>query len=342
MKKLMNTLYILSDDVYIKQDGENIVVMRGTEVLGRYPFHIFDNVVSFSYKGASPALMGACVKRSIGISFYSPNGKFLARATGMSCGNILLRKEQFRIAETKEARMEYARNIILGKAFNCRWVLERTVRDNGMRVDADSIKKVSEEIQQRIKEIQGCSELDSLRGKEGEIASRYFSVFDHMIINQKDDFSFKQRNRRPPRDNINALLSFMYTILTNECGNALEGVGLDAYSGFLHTDRPGRKSLALDLVEEFRGAIADRFVLTLVNKRIINKTHFIDQGNSIYLNSEGREKFFKAWQQKKKEIITHPFLNEKVPWGLVPHIQAMLMARTVRGDLESYPPFLWK
>lgn len=343
MKKLLNTLYVMSEDVYLALDGENIVILRDEETAGRFPLHTLENIVSFSYKGASPALMGACVRKGIALSFYSPRGKFLARTCGMSSGNVLLRKEQYRISDDAEKSLAYAKNMILGKVFNCRWSLERTVRDHGLRINTERVKTVSEELYDGLCKIRRCETLDSLRGIEGELASRYFYVFDELIINQKEDFSFHGRSRRPPLDNINALLSFAYTILGSECAGALEGVGLDAYVGFLHQDRPGRKSLSLDLLEELRGIMADRFVLTLVNKRIIKAGHFDRQNEgAVLLNEAGRKQFLSAWQQRKAETITHPFLGEKVQWGLVPYVQAMLLARTIRGDLDSYPPFMWK
>ena len=285
----------------------------------------------------------ACAERKILLSFYTPRGRFLARTTGMSAGNILLRKEQYRISDDESRSLPYAKNMILGKVFNCRWCLERTLRDYSMRLDGERMKQVSGEMQRGLDNIRNCSSLETLRGIEGEMASRYFSVFNQMVLNQKDDFMFQGRNRRPPQDNLNALLSFAYSILGNECSSALEGVGLNAYAGFLHQDRPGRQSLALDLMEELRAVMADRFVLSLVNRKMVQANHFNRQGDgAVLMNEEGRKIFLSAWQQRKKETLTHPFLGEKIPWGLVPHVQSMLLARTVRGDLDEYPPFLWK
>lgn len=343
MKKLLNTLYVLSEDVYLALDGENVVILRDAETAGRFPLHTLEQIVSFSYKGASPALMGACARKEIGLSFFSPQGRFLARTSGIPYGNVLLRKEQYRISDDVDRSLSYAKAMILGKVFNCRWSLERTVRDHGLRVDIERIKEISGQLHQGISGIRTCDTLDSLRGIEGELASRYFAVFDDLIINQKEDFRFRGRNRRPPLDKVNALLSFAYTLLGNDCAGALEGVGLDAYVGFLHSDRPGRKSLALDMMEELRGIMADRFVLSLINRKIMKAVHFETQADgAVLLNEDGRKQFLSAWQQRKKEMITHPFLEEKLCWGLVPHIQAMLLARTIRGDLEGYPPFLWK
>lgn len=343
MRKLLNTLYITSEDVYLALDGENIVVLREEETVGRFPLHTLENIVSFSYKGASPALMGACAGKQINLSFYTPRGRFLARTTGMSAGNVLLRKEQYRISDDESRSLAYAQNMIFGKVFNCRWCLERTVRDHGLRIDAESVKDASNILYRGLEDIRKCESLDSLRGMEGELASRYFSVFDQLVLNQKEDFAFRGRSRRPPMDNMNALLSFGYSILANECAGALEGAGLDAYVGFLHQDRPGRKSLSLDLMEELRAAMVERFVLSLVNRRMVCGNHFDRQGDgAVLLNDQGRKTFLSAWQERKRDVITHPFLGEKIPWGLVPYVQAMLLARTIRGDLEEYPPFLWK
>ncbi len=343
MIKLLNTLYVLSEDVYLKLDGENVVVCRDDTTLGRYPLHTLCNIVCFSYKGASPSLMGKCAENCIGLSFFTPNGRFLANVYGESNGNILLRKEQYRISDDESRALGYAKNMIIGKIYNEKWCLERTKRDHPMRVDVDKMSGVSENLTQFLNNINEVKNMDSLRGIEGKAALQYFSCFDDLILNQKDDFTFTERNRRPPKDNVNALLSFVYILLSNECSSALEGAGLDPYSGFMHTDRPGRKSLALDLVEELRGSIGDRFVLTLINTKMIRNEHFTKQeAGGVLLSEQGRKVVISEWQKHKKEKITHPFLNEKIEWGLVPHVQAMLLARTIRGDLSEYPPFLWK
>lgn len=343
MRRLLNTLYIISEDNYLSLDGENVVVQNGDKKLARYPLHTLENIVCFSYKGASPSLMGACCERGVGLCFFSPHGRFLSRVTGKEYGNVLLRKEQYRISDSEERSCKYARNMILGKVYNSRWSLERTLRDHRLRVDTEKISGISQELKKGLSDIRASENLEHLRGIEGELASRYFSVYDNLIINQKEDFFFQRRNRRPPTDNVNALLSFSYTILTNEVANALYSVGLDPYVGFMHRERPGRMSLALDMVEEFRAILADRFVLTMINKQIIQACHFQKQGDgAILLTEAGRKQFFSAWQQRKKEQITHPFIKEKVEWGLIPYVQALLLARTIRGDLEQYPPFMWK
>lgn len=343
MRKLLNTLYVMTENCYLTLDGENIVIQDDEKLLGRFPLHTLENITCFTYKGASPALMGACAERKIGMSFFSPRGKFLARITGKEYGNVLLRKEQYRISDSEVNSIPYAKNMITGKIFNCKWCIERTLRDHAYRVDAGKLKQSSALLYAVLPNIDNISNLNALRGIEGKAAEQYFSVFDELILNQKENFFFQTRNRRPPLDNVNALLSFTYTILAGDCANALESVGLDSYVGFMHRDRPGRTSLALDLMEELRPVLGDRFVLTLINTKIIKPEHFEKQkSNAVFLNDEGRKVFFNAWQNHKKEKITHPFLKEKIEWGLVPYVQALLLARTIRGDLEEYPPFLWK
>ncbi len=343
MRKLLNTLYVMTEDCYLTLDGENIVVLNGEKAIGRFPLHTLENIICFSYKGTSPALMGACAERHVGLSFFTPGGRFLARAVGKEYGNVLLRKEQYRISDEEVRSHVYAKNMIVGKVFNSRWSVERTLRDHAYRVDVEKLKRVSGALYEVLPQIQNSSGLDELRGLEGKAAEQYFSVFNEMILNQKEDFVFETRNRRPPLDYVNAVLSFAYTILGGECANALMSVGLDPYVGFMHRDRPGRTSLALDLMEELRPVLGDRFVLTLINTKALRAEHFEKQKDqAVLLNEDGRKVFFNAWQNHKKETITHPFLKEKMEWGLVPYVQALLLARTIRGDLEEYPPLLWK
>lgn len=342
-RKLLNTLYVMTEDAYLTLDGENVVVVNGDTTLGRVPLHTLENIICFTYKGASPAFMGACADRKIGLCFYSPRGKFLARISGKEYGNVLLRKEQYRISDSLERSTLYAKNMILGKVYNCRWNIERTIRDHALRVNMDRLRTASQTLKDGYQKIPIVQEMDELRGTEGKLAECYFGIFDELILNQKEEFVFKNRNRRPPLDNVNALLSFSYTVLANDCANALESVGLDPYVGFMHRDRPGRKSLALDLMEELRAVSGDRFVLTLINMKKINGSHFDKQKDgAVYLNDKGRKIFFSEWQTRKREKITHPYLKEKIEWGLVPYVQALLLARTIRGDLDEYPPFFWK
>ncbi len=343
MKKLLNTLYVMSEDAYLTLDGENVVVKRGDSVTARYPLHTLESIMSFSYAGASPSLMGACAEREVNLAFFTPRGKFLARTTGITHGNVLLRQTQYRIADNPEKSVEIAKCFILGKVYNCRHSVERTRRDHGMRVDDNILRIASDQLKSYIPMISGATDTDSLRGFEGVAANAYFDAFDEMILGDKELFRFTTRNRRPPLDPTNALLSFAYSILTNDCASALESVGLDSYVGFMHTARPGRKSLALDLMEELRPCIADRFVLTLINNRQLHKKDFdfLDSG-AVIMSDDARKTLLKAWQEHKREEITHPYLGEKIPWGLVPAVQAQLLSRYLRGDLDAYPPFLWK
>lgn len=343
MKHLLNTLYITSPNKYLSLEGENVVILENQEEIGRIPLHNLQAIITFGYTGASPALMGMCAQRNIELTFMSGNGHFLARVSGEVKGNVTLRKQQYRISDNTEQSIKLARNFITCKVYNCRWVLERAVRDYSLRIDTDSIKKKSKILYQSLEKIRTCKTSAQLLGLEGEAAAVYFSVFDELILQQKEDFTFQGRNRRPPLDNINAMLSFAYSLLTGMCGSALESVGLDAYVGFFHTDRPGRISLALDIMEELRSIMADRFVLTIINKRIIKKSHFIQkESGAVVLTDEGRKLFLSAWQERKKELTTHPFLDEKIEWGMIPYVQAMLLARSIRGDLDEYPPFFWK
>lgn len=343
MKKLLNTLYVTSEDSYLSLDGENVVILDKEREIGRLPLHNLEGIVSFGYRGTSPGLMGACAERNISLCYLTPQGKFLARVTGKIRGNVILREQQYECFLNEEKSLEIAQHCIIGKIYNARWVLERVTRDHGMQVDVDKLKAASEKLKNSIVLVKGSRFKEQLRGFEGEAAQIYFGVFDELILQQKKDFSFHGRNKRPPLDNVNALLSFVYTLLTNSISSALETVGLDPYVGCLHTERPGRVSLALDLIEELRPVIADRFVLSLINKKMISKKDFKKKENGAVLMDDAARKIILAeWQNKKKETLTHPFLKEKIEWGMVPYVQAMLLARYLRGDLDGYPPFLWK
>lgn len=343
MRHLLNTLFVTSADVYLTLDGENVVVRRNTEVVGRFPLHNLEGIVCFSHAGASPALMGACVKRNIGLSFCTPGGRFLARTAGIVNGNVLLRREQYRVADDPSLSCQIAKYMIWGKLFNGRWSIERTKRDHKLRIDEEKFRNASAAIYGLLPQVMEAPSLDALRGIEGAAASLYFEVFDDRILRNKDSFFFHGRNRRPPMDNVNALLSFAYSLLAGDCASALESVGLDAYVGFMHRDRPGRTSLALDMMEELRPCIADRFVLTLINNHVVGPDDFeAAEGGAVTMTVDGRRRFLKGWQERKQEVITHPYLGEKLPWGLVPYMQALLLARYLRSDLDAYPPFLWK
>lgn len=341
MRHLLNTLFVTSEDAYLSLDGENVVVSREKQEIGRFPLHNLCGIIAFTYAGASPAFMGACVKRNISLTFCSPGGRFLARASGIINGNILLRRKQYRVADDVTESCKIARHMIFGKLYNSKWSIERTKRDHKIRIDEDKFDKISGEISALLPEILEMTSLDSLRGVEGAGSTLYFNVFDDMILQKKEIFYFHNRNRRPPLDNVNAMLSFAYSLLANDCASALESVGLDSYVGFLHRDKPGRTSLALDLMEELRPCVADRFVLTIINNRIMSGEDFENfESGAVQLTDAGRKKFLKNWQEHKKQMITHPYLEEKIPWGLVPYLQALLLARYLRDDLDAYPPFL--
>lgn len=343
MKKLLNTLYVTSENSYLFLDGENIVVFEDKKEVGRLPLHNLEGIVSFGYRGTSPALMGACADRNISLCYVTPQGKFLARVTGKIKGNVILRQQQYESSRDKEISLSIAKNCITGKIYNARWVLERAVRDHSLQINTDQVKTASVHLKQSLEHIRNSQSKEQLRGYEGEAASIYFGVFNELILQQKKDFVFCGRNKRPPLDNINAMLSFVYTLLTNQIASALECVGLDPYIGYLHTERPGRVSLALDLIEELRAPLADRFVLSLINKKVITRKNFKTKENgAVIMDDEARKRLLTEWQNRKKETITHPFLKEKIEWGMVPYVQAMLLARYLRGDLDGYPVFLWK
>ena len=343
MKKLLNTLYIINPDQYLSLDGENVVIKMGGEVAGRVPLHNLDGIVTFGYTGASPRLMEACAKYNIALSFLSTSGKFLARVVGETKGNVVLRKTQYQKSEDEQESLEIAKSFILGKVFNCRWVLERATRDHPLQIDCEKVKHASGLLKNSLDFINNSTSLDELRGFEGEAASIYFSVFDEMILQQKSDFIFDGRNRRPPLDEVNALLSFTYTLLAGMVQSSLECVGLDPYVGFLHSDRPGRASLALDMMEELRPVLADRFVLSLINKRMISaKGFYKKESGAVVMDDTTKKVVINEWQNRKKDEIKHPFLEEKIQWGMVPHAQALLLARYIRNDTDAYPPFFWK
>ena len=326
MRKLLNTLYITSPDSYLSLDGENVVIWDKEEEKGRIPLHNLEAIVSFGYRGVSPALMGGCAERNISLCFMTPQGRFLARVTGDVRGNVTLRKRQYEISNDKEISLGIARNCILGKVFNARWILERAARDHGLQIDLERVKKASGFLQQSLKSIKSCQDVAQLRGYEGEAASVYFGVFNELILQQKKDFNFSGRNKRPPMDNVNAMLSFVYTLLTNMIASALETVGLDPYVGYMHTDRPGRVSLALDLIEELRPVLADRFVLTIINKKILTGKDFSKkEDGAVIIKDDARRTLLTEWKNKKKDGITHPYLNEKIEWSMKPFCQEIIL-----------------
>lgn len=343
MRKLLGTLYVTTPDAYLSLDGENIVISVKQEEIKRIPLHNLENIVSFGYQGASPALMRHVCECGIGMAFFKPSGQFMCRVEGERHGNVLLRREQYRIADDEKRSLPIARNMIGAKTVNARTVLNRFMRDHPMAYDNDRILSAAEYLKDSLPKIHESPDTDTLRGYEGVNATCYFGVFDSMILQNKDVFSFSTREKRPPTDPVNALLSFSYTILANDCASALESVGLDPYVGFMHTDRSGRKSLALDIMEEFRAVMCDRFVLSLINRRQLNANDFtVKENGTVLMGDETRKTFLTAWQKRKQETIEHPFLGEKAEWGVLPFVQAQLLARYIRGDMDEYPPFLWR
>ncbi len=342
MKQLANTLYVTTPEAYLSLDGENVVIKKDEKTSMRLPLHNLENIICFNYLGVSSGLMSACMDRNVGLCFLTPNGRFQARVSGKVRGNVLLRKKQYAVSEKDLESVPIAASFLIGKISNCRKVLERAIRDHSMLVDVEALSAVSASLKVFLGQIGACQTIGDLMGFEGVAAKLYFSVFGQLILQQKEDFFFVERSRRPPLDNMNALLSFYYTLLTNDVASALEGVGLDPYVGFLHQDRPGRPSLALDLMEELRPVFADRLALSLVNrKQILGKGFAAKESGGVLMDDETRKIVLTAWQERKKEEIVHPFLKERIPFGLIPHVQAMLLARYLRGDFDAYPPFFW-
>jgi CRISP-associated protein Cas1 len=343
MKKHLNTLFVTTQGAYLSKEGETVVVRHEKETLLQIPVHTIGGIVCFGQVSCSPFLMGFCAENGVGLSFLSENGRFLARVQGPVSGNVLLRRQQYRLADDEGGSADVARSVLTGKLANCRAVLHRTLRDHADKVNTDAIKAASDRLKNGLQLMQNERSLEVLRGIEGDAAHTYFTVFDHLIVSQKGDFIFRERNRRPPLDKVNCLLSFIYTLLMHDVRSALEGVGLDPAVGFLHRDRPGRASLALDLMEEFRPYIADRLTLSLINLTQVQKDGFrIMENRAVVMDDETRKAVLVAYQKRKQEEIIHPFIEEKVTVGILFHIQAMLMARYLRGDLDGYPPFLWK
>lgn len=341
MRKLLNVLYITSPDSYVGKDGENIVVSSDGVEKFRVPVHNLEGIVCFGYTGASPALMAMCAQKGVGLTFLNEHGQFLARVNGSVKGNVLLRKKQYRISDDEQKCVPIVANIVFAKIMNCRNILRRAARDHGDSVNIDLIDRASSYMLNCAKKVREAAALDEIRGIEGDAAKMYFSAFDEMILAQKDDFYLNTRNKRPPKDNMNALLSFLYTLLAHEVQSALETVGLDPYVGFLHRDRPGRASLALDLMEELRAPFADRLALSLINrKQITSKGFTVKESQGVLMNDDTRKEVLTAWHSRKQEETTHPFLNEKINFGLIAYSQALLLSRYLRGDIDGYPPFL--
>lgn len=346
MKRMLNTLYINSEDAWLRKDGDNIVVEVDGVERGRAPLHMLEGVVAFTRPGASPALMAACAEAGITLSFVRANGRFEARVEGQRSGNVLLRRTQFRIADNATGKLPIVQAIVAAKAANQRAVVRRALRDYGAEMSAENHATLAA-AERRLTDVTRrtlvAENVDTLRGQEGEAALVYFGVFDHLIRHADPAFRFAGRSRRPPLDRINALLSFLYAMLGHDCRSALEAHGLDPQVGFLHADRPGRAGLALDMMEELRPVLADRLALSLVNRRQLEVNDFIvEAAGGVRLTDEARKKVLVAWQERKRDELRHPFLGEAMPLGLVAHFQAQLLARHLRGDLDGYPAFIWK
>lgn len=343
MKKHLNTLFVTTQGAYLSKEGETVVVRVEKETRLRVPIHTLGGIVCFGNVLCSPFLMGFCAERDVAVSFLSEYGRFLARVQGPVSGNVLLRREQYRRADDMDMAARIARSILTGKLANSRAVLRRAMRDHPEKIDGASVEEASRRLGHSLENIQSCPPLDTLRGIEGEAAHTYFSVFDHLIVSQKDGFSFAERNRRPPLDRVNCLLSFIYTLLMHDVRSALETVGLDPAVGFLHRDRPGRPGLALDMMEEFRPFLADRLTLSLINLNQVQEKGFTQsESGAVLMGDETRKAVLVAYQKRKQDEIYHPFIDEKVTIGLLFHMQALLLARFLRGDLDGYPPFIWK
>ncbi|MBI3563195.1 MAG: type I-C CRISPR-associated endonuclease Cas1 [Gammaproteobacteria bacterium] len=338
MKKLLNSLYITRQESYLHKERETIVIKQGDDKLGQFPALTVGNILCFGQVSVSPFLMGYCGEQGIGLSFYTEYGRFLARVQGKQTGNVLLRRAQYRWADEEEKSVSIARLMVAAKIANGRTVLLREVRNHGAN---SLLETAAQRLATSLRHVHHAKTVGEAMGIEGDAANAYFGVFNELL--HGSGFAFGGRVRRPPTDPVNALLSYAYTLITHECASALQGVGLDPYVGFLHQDRPGRVSLALDLLEEFRASWADRFVLTLINRRQVQLNDFVTEASgAVRLTEDARKHFLVAWQERKQVEIVHPYLEEQVPIGLLPHCQAMLLARHIRGDTEYYPPYLVK
>jgi CRISP-associated protein Cas1 len=343
MKKHLNTLFVTTQGAYLSKEGETVVVKADNEVRLRVPVHTLGGIVCFGNVGCSPFLMGFCAQNDVAISFLSEHGRFLARVQGPVSGNVLLRREQYRKADDQSASVEVAKSVLTGKLANCRTVLQRALRDHGEKMNGEAVKGVSSRMSYYLERLNEETNLDALRGIEGDAAHMYFGVFNELITTQKEDFFFEERNRRPPLDNVNSLLSFIYTLTMHDVRSALESVGLDSAVGFLHRDRPGRPGLALDLMEEFRPFLADRLVLSLINLKKVQKDGFKKtESGAVIMSDEARKEVLVSYQNRKQEEMTHPFIGEKIHVGMLFHIQALLFSRYLRGELDAYPPFIWR
>ena len=342
MKQHLNTLYVSTQGAYLAKDGAAVAVRIEKKVRLRLPLHNLDGIVCFGRVGASPSLLAACAEAGVSVSFMSIYGKMQARVLGFTSGNVLLRRQQYRMSDSPEASLGIARSMIAAKIANCRTTLLRSARDTKNPEKEASLRDASDRLKRNLFNASRAESLDSLRGIEGESASAYFSAFNAMLIDDTN-LSLNGRTRRPPQDPVNAMLSFLYVMLSHDIRSACESVGLDSQVGFLHRDRPGRPSLALDLMEEFRPVLVDRYVITLINRKQVSQSDFESQpSGGIVMKDAARRELLKGWQERKQEPMLHEFVNEKVSLGLFVHLQARLLARHIRGDLDAYPPCFWK
>ncbi|TFG36349.1 MAG: type I-C CRISPR-associated endonuclease Cas1 [Desulfobacterales bacterium] len=343
MKKHLNTLFVTTQGAYLAKEGETVAVKIEGKVRLQLPIHTLDGIVCFGQVSCSPFLMGFCAENDVAISFLTEYGRFLARVQGPVSGNVMLRREQYRQADDQHHSTFIARFVIVGKICNCRTVLQRALRDHADKIDVPVLQDAIERLNSILMHVREEIPLDTIRGYEGEAAQVYFNVFDNLITSQKENFVFHVRSRRPPLDRVNCLLSFLYTMVMHDVRSALESVGLDPAVGFLHRDRPGRPSLALDMMEEFRSFLADRLALSLINlSQVKDKGFRLMESGAVFMDDETRKTVLVAYQKRKQDEIMHPFIKEKMPVGLLFHTQALLLARYLRGDLDGYPVFLWK
>lgn len=339
MRKLLNTLYITNPDLYLGKDGSNIVIRNEEEIIHQSPVQNYENIVCFNYTGMSPALMGLCAEHHVSVNFLTPSGKLRAKMLGSVNGNVFLRREQYRIADDERA-LSHAKIFIMAKIYNSVQLLQRFLREHPDSERAEELRQSIERLKESKEKISNVENSEELLGIEGDASRNYFSVFDDLILHNKDKFQFNARNRRPPTDPVNSMLSLTYSMIRILMENALETVGLDPYVGFFHKDRPGRTGLALDMMEELRSYMGDRFVLSIINQSEISISDFyIQENEAVFFTEAGMKKYLSLWQKRCMKTIKHPFLEESVEIGLIPYVQAMLMARTIRGDLELYPPF---
>lgn len=340
MKKLGNTLYILTSGSYLFCQNETIAVKIGGEDKVRIPAHTIDSIICMTNTTVSSPFIAFCGEHGIGLSFHSDTGRFYGRICGQVSGNVLLRKKQFALVDSPESA-SIVRNILYGKIMNCRTLLLRSAR-NAPDCSSARLTESAALLQDQVVFLNEAEKIDSMRGVEGAAANIYFRAFDDMLKTDDEDMRFEKRSRRPPENRVNALLSFVYMLMKNDVQSALESVGLDPAVGYLHTLRPGRPALALDMMEELRGSLCDRFVISLINLKQVQSDDISIEGNEFRLSDKARRKVIDSWQKRKREEITHPFLKEKIPIGLIPYCQSMLLARYMRGDIDGYPPFLWR